>query len=50
MALTDSSKLFCSLAQALTNKAFSSSNEAFEAMERKTNRKLKSSRTMYVLQ
>ncbi|RLN59280.1 hypothetical protein BBJ28_00013439, partial [Nothophytophthora sp. Chile5] len=46
MALADSSTLFCQLAETLTNKSFSNGDAAFEAIERATNRKLKSSRTM----
>lgn len=49
MALADASTLFSKIANTLTKKAFSSENEAFEAIERATNRQLKSSRTMYGL-
>ncbi|KAL4128691.1 hypothetical protein PRIC2_007675 [Phytophthora ramorum] len=49
MALANSSKLFCKLAETLTKKSFSSGNEAFEAIERATNRKLKSSKTMILV-
>lgn len=49
MALADSSALFCKLAEALTKKSFSSGNEAFEAIERATNRKLKTSKTMILI-
>ncbi|KAL3670397.1 hypothetical protein V7S43_004715 [Phytophthora oleae] len=49
MALADSSTLFCKLAEALTNKSFSSGNEAFEAIERATTRRLKSSATMILI-
>ncbi|CAH0473883.1 unnamed protein product [Peronospora belbahrii] len=49
MALADSSTLFCKLAEALTRKSFSSGNEAFEAIERATARRLKSSKTMILI-
>ncbi|POM76011.1 Cell division control protein [Phytophthora palmivora] len=49
MALADSSTLFCKLAEALTKKAFSNGNEAFETIERVTTRKLKSSKTMILI-
>ncbi|EEY54890.1 uncharacterized protein PITG_08455 [Phytophthora infestans T30-4] len=49
MALADSSALFCKLAGALTKKSFSAGNEAFEAIERATNRELKSSKTMILI-
>ncbi|KAG7397762.1 AAA ATPase [Phytophthora boehmeriae] len=49
MALADSKKLFCQLAQTLTNKQFVNGNEAFEVIERATNRRLKTSRTMILI-
>eukprot|EP00644_Phytophthora_capsici_P001959 jgi/Phyca11/511058/fgenesh2_kg.PHYCAscaffold_74_\ len=49
MAIADSSALFCKLAESLTNKSFSNGNEAFEAIERTTTRRLKSSKTMILI-
>ncbi|KAF4317782.1 hypothetical protein JM18_006577 [Phytophthora kernoviae] len=49
MALADSTTLFCQLAQTLTSKQFANGNEAFEAIERATNRRLKTSRTMILI-
>ncbi|EGZ22277.1 hypothetical protein PHYSODRAFT_557937 [Phytophthora sojae] len=49
MALANSSTLFSKLAKTFTKKSYSSENEAFEAIERATNRQLKSSRTMILI-
>uniref|UniRef100_M4BC41 ORC1/DEAH AAA+ ATPase domain-containing protein n=1 Tax=Hyaloperonospora arabidopsidis (strain Emoy2) TaxID=559515 RepID=M4BC41_HYAAE len=49
MALAGSSTLFCKLAEALTTKPFSSGSQAFEAIERATTRRLKTSKTMILI-
>ncbi|RMX62997.1 hypothetical protein DD238_007160 [Peronospora effusa] len=49
MALADSSALFCKLAETLTRKSFSNGNEAYEAIERATARRLKTSKTMILI-
>ncbi|KAI9914104.1 hypothetical protein PsorP6_006368 [Peronosclerospora sorghi] len=49
MAFADSSMLFRKLAEALTQKSFSSGNEAFEAIEHATNRQFKTSKTLILI-
>ncbi|CAI5741472.1 unnamed protein product [Hyaloperonospora brassicae] len=49
MTLVNSSALFCKLAEALTKKSFSHGSQAFEAIERATTRRLKTSKTMILI-
>uniref|UniRef100_K3WBW7 AAA+ ATPase domain-containing protein n=1 Tax=Globisporangium ultimum (strain ATCC 200006 / CBS 805.95 / DAOM BR144) TaxID=431595 RepID=K3WBW7_GLOUD len=49
MALNDSSKLYCQLAELLTSRAFVDGSNAFEAIEKATNSSNKRSKTMILI-